>query len=83
MRTKEKLAQVLEAAGLRGMAVAASKGYYDDFESPIETPIVQLVIDLQAAGRDDLANRAMCGEWDSTKEEADDWFQREGKRLIS
>lgn len=83
MRTKERLAQVLHAVGLFAMEGKAREGYYDDVESPLATPIVQLVTDLRALGRDDLAGRAISGEWDATKEEGNDWFQREGKDLIS
>lgn len=69
--TAEKLAQVLHAAGLFEMEKKARGGYYDDFRSPLATPIVQLVNDLRAAGQHDLAHRAMNGEWDGTKEEAE------------
>lgn len=80
--TKEKLAQVLHAEGLFEMEKAARAGRYDDFESESATPIVDLVRDLRAAGKNDLAVRAMNGEWDGTKEEGDAWFQREGHKLI-
>lgn len=82
MTTSEKLAQVLHAAGLFEMEKKARDGYYDDFRSPLATPIVQLVTDLRAAGQHDLAKRAMDGEWDGTKEEGDEWFAREGHKLI-
>lgn len=81
--TKERLAQVLHAAGLFDMEKAARAGRYDDFESESATPMMDLVHDLQALGRSDLAARAINGEFDSTKEEAEEWFQREGKNLIS
>ena len=83
MSTKERLAQVLHAAGLFDMEKAARAGRYDDFESESATPMMDLVHDLQALGRNDLAARAINGEFDSTKEEAEEWFQREGKNLIS
>lgn len=75
--TKEKLAQVLHAAGLFEMEKAARAGRYDDYESPSATPIVDLVRDLLTAGKKELAERAMNGEWDGTKEEADAWEKRE------
>lgn len=81
--TKERLAQVLHAEGLFEMEKAARAGRYDDYESVSATPIADLVRDLQAAGKHPLANRAMNGEFDGTKEEAEAWFQREGKNLIS
>jgi hypothetical protein len=83
LRTKERLAQVLHAAGLFDMEKAARAGRYDDYEGTTATPIVDLVNDLKALGQHDLAARAMKGEWDGTKEEGEEWFQREGKNLIS
>lgn len=81
--TKERLAQVLHAAVLFDMEKAARSGHYDDFESDIATPIVQLVADLRAVGREDLARRAMDGEWDGTKEESEAWARSaEGKKAI-
>ena len=74
-RTKDRLTKVLITAGLLGLAGKAAMGYYDDFESPLDTPITNLVNDLRTAGREDLAQRAIDGEWDSTKEEADVWFR--------
>lgn len=82
MKTSEKLAQVLHAEGLFDMEKRARDGYYDDFESPLATPIVQLVNDLRACGASELANRATNGAFDSTKEEAEAWFQKEGKDLV-
>lgn len=73
MRTKERLAADLRKAGLLNMSLLAAQGYYDDWESALAFPIVQLVTDLEAAGRPDLAQRARNGEWDCTREEADAW----------
>ena len=74
--TKEKLAQVLHAAGLFTMEAKARSGYYDDFESPIAAPITRLIFDLRAAGKYNLATRAMNGEWDGTREEGERWFEK-------
>jgi hypothetical protein len=82
LRTKERLAQVLHAAGLFDMEKAARAGRYDDYEGTTATPIVDLVNDLKALGQHDLAARAMSGEWDGTKEEGEEWYEREGKNLI-
>ena len=79
--TKERLAQVLHVEGLFDMEKAARAGRYDDFESESATPMVDLVRDLQAAGRHDLAKRAMGGEFDGTEQEAEAWYQREGHKL--
>jgi hypothetical protein len=80
--TSERLAQMLHANGLFEMEDKARLGYYDDFRSLLATPIIQLVGDLQAKGRHDLAQRVMNGEFDSTKEEAQEWFEREGHKLL-
>jgi hypothetical protein len=80
--TKERLASVLKEAGLHAMSGAAAAGRYDDFESEHTTPIYDLVQDLRAAGREDLARRAIDGEWDASREEAEAWFQREGRHLV-
>lgn len=82
MTTKERLAQVLHAAGLLTLEVRARAGHYDDLESPSATPIMNLARDLELCGHPELANRARNGEFDSTKEEAEAWFQREGKDLV-
>lgn len=82
MKTKEKLAAVLKEAGLNIMAEAAARGHYDDFESELDCPCLELVKDLEAAGRADLAGRAKSGEWDATKEESEAWFQRVGKAAL-
>ena len=73
MKTKERLAAELNKAGLGNMALLAAQGYYDDWESSLATPIVQLVTDLRAAGAHAFAQRVMNGEFDSTKEEAEAW----------
>jgi len=81
--TAERLYRILVARGLREMAAKAKTGYYDDFRSPLATPIVQLVVDLTRAGHLDLAERAKEGEFDATKEEADAWAKSpEGQILM-
>lgn len=81
-RTKERLAQVLHAAGLFDMEREARAGRYDDYESESATPIIDLVMALEAAGRHDLAERARNGEWDGTKEEGEAWYQQKGRHLF-
>lgn len=65
--TKERLAQILHAEGLFEMEKAARAGLYDDFESDSATPIVDLVRDLRAGGKNNLAARAMNGEWETRR----------------
>jgi hypothetical protein len=65
------------------MEKKARDGYYDDYDSPLSMPIHQLVNDLNARGALDLAQRAMNGAFDATKEEAEEWFKKKGKNLIA
>jgi hypothetical protein len=77
--TTERLAQAMREAGCPADAIAlALSGHYDDFKSSIELPMVQLVNDLRANGFNNLADRAIAGEFDSTPEESSAWF--EGRR---
>ena len=82
MSTKERLAAVLREAGLLVLAEEAELGRYDDYESDSATPIVDLVGALRACSREDLAQRAIGGEWDGTAEEARAWFEREGAEMF-
>lgn len=83
MKTKERLAAALiKAKCPEWMIEAAKKGLYDDYESDLAAPIVTLVADLRGQGFDDLAKRAMDGEFDATFEEGEEWFATEGKQLI-
>lgn len=83
MSTKERLAKELEANNAPDWMIKnAHNGMYDDFESASATPIAQLVTDCRKAGLEVLAQRAINGEFDSTAEEAEAWYQREGKDLI-
>lgn len=86
--TKFKLAAAIRQAApdgrLEDMARKAEAGHYDDFESELEAPCVTLVRDLRAAGAEDLAKRAMNGEWDGTKEEAEAWARsKDGQETLS
>lgn len=82
MKTKEKLAAVLREHGLNEMADRAAQGVYDDYESQSAMPINDLVNELIAAGQQDLAQRAINGEFDGTAEESAAWFAGEGKTII-
>jgi hypothetical protein len=57
-------AALREAAAPQAMIERAANGYYGDFTSPLPFPISQLVKDARAAGLDDIARRAMDGEFD-------------------
>ncbi len=72
--TSEKLAQALEAANApKEMIMKARAKYYDDWLSDLAFPIRQLAEDAVKHGLDDIALRAMNGDYDGTKEEAEAW----------
>ena len=88
--TKERLAQAIEGRmgdkyDLRAerMIRLACQGYYDDYESEIATPQGQLIRDFHLVGYVDMAQRAMDGEFECTKEEGEAWMQREGWDLLT
>lgn len=61
----KRLAEALIEAGASAVFVAkALSGYYGDFTSIMATPITLLVEDAREAGLDDIAQRAMNGEFD-------------------
>lgn len=81
MRTKEKLTKALiEANAPTVMIEKAERGRYDDFESTSETPIRDLVEDCRCCSRNHalqlVAERAIKGEFDATKEESEEWARR-------
>lgn len=81
----EKLARALEAEknpALADMILKARVGDYDDYKSRDATPILNLIHDLSAHGLVGLVQRAMDGEFDGSREEADEWFAGEGKNLL-
>jgi len=87
MHTKDFLAQELRAAGLHEMAELAADGYYDDFESPLALPEVQLDRDLFAAGTPEamaLRKRHHNGEFDVSVEESEAWAaSADGREAIN
>lgn len=82
MSTKHRLAAVLREASLLSLAGEALLGRFDDYESESATPIMDLVNELRSCGREDLARRAIGGEWDGTAEEAQQWYEREGRAMM-
>src|SRR5690349_8281988 len=76
----EKLVRALQAAQdprLTEIIERARGDYYHDLASPLIDPNGELVADLQAAGRDDLARRALSGDFDVTQAEAVQWARDE------
>lgn len=83
--TSVKLVNALKAQNdpkLKDLIEDAAKGLYDDFRSMIAFPMVMLVDDLRVIGREDLAKRAINGEWDGQRWEAEEWFEKEGQYLL-
>lgn len=75
--TKERLAIDLEAVNApRAMIDRARQGYYDDYDSPIAMPCVQLVKDATDAGLTHIAQAAKEGCYDATAEESEAWARR-------
>ena len=72
--TTERLAEALELMHAPpAMIKRARDGYYDDFKSPLELPIVALVRHAQQAGLKRIAERAINGEFDAQPWEAEEW----------
>ena len=72
--TTEKLAEALELMHAPpAMIKRAHDGYYDDFKSPLEKPIVALVRHALQAGLKRIAERAINGEFDAEPWEAEEW----------
>lgn len=81
--TKDKLASALRELGLDDMANRAASGWYDDYVSPLDNPILTLVDDLAVAAATDngakrtaivaLRERVKEGDFDGTTEESEAW----------
>lgn len=83
MKTTLKLTEALKKAKAPTWMISyALIGHYDDFESELATPIMELVKDCKNNGLDEIAQRAMLGEFDATKEESDEWMKKEGRSLL-
>jgi hypothetical protein len=81
--TKLKLAEAIRQfnPALTEMIERAKQGYYDDYESSLAAPIMQLLEDLLDVGATALVERAMSGEFDGTEAEAMAWWEREGQYI--
>jgi len=73
------------------LAKRAEAGEFSDFESDHALPKIELVGCLNRIYKDsgnlkraqlahNLAREVMEGKWDETKEEAEEWFEREGRK---
>lgn len=73
-RSTDRLVQALRVAGAPAHLVQlALADAFHDFGSASATPITDLVRECRRHGLDDIAQRAMAGEFDATREEADAW----------
>lgn len=72
----QKLIQALQAANdakLQPIIEKARSNTYHEFKTELMFPIRQLVEDLNQVGYEQLAQRAMNGEFDATEKEAREW----------
>lgn len=93
MHTKDQLAAALREVGLDGMADNATRGWYHDFLSPFDMPVMKLLNDLAVAARNYpdrsekimiLRERVKQGQFDASKEESDEWAESdEGQEAFS
>lgn len=82
-RTRDRLAAALRevaavassenAAKYEAFAKRAETGEFDDYADTYACPITQLYTELVHAGFTKFAARVANGEFDATKEEADEW----------
>ena len=79
MHTKDKLAQAMREAKLpQGIIANATAGYYDDFLSPLATPLLELAKDLLTIATPaalELRLRVIRGDFDGTPEESEAWAE--------
>jgi len=76
MTTKECLVEALrEAEAPIWIINEAREGRYDDFDGWSATPIMDLIDTCKANGLSNIAARARQGEFDSTHEDAVQWFK--------
>jgi len=82
--TTIKLARALITAEAPDEMIGkAVTGYYDDFKSQRADNIVALVEDARRAGLSDIMERAIDGEFDSTREESEAWARSpEGQQIL-
>lgn len=77
MTTKERLVEALrDAQSPIWIINEAREGRFDDFDGWSTFPIKDLVDTAKANGLTDIAARAREGDFDSTREEAIEWFKK-------
>lgn len=82
-KTKDKLINDLKDAPAPDWMIRnAEQSLYDNFKSPLNEPILQLINDCEAIDLTQLAERAKNGEYDGTKEEANFWLGEFMKEIM-
>lgn len=77
-----------QISGIDQLIINARNGDYSDYDSTKhELPQIEFVNQWNALGlptktTDSIAYRMTQGEFDATKEEADAWFEREGRDIV-
>jgi len=71
--TEKLVAALIEAGAELELLERAKADHFHDYKAESATPCVDLVGALRRAGLEELAKRAMNGEFDATKEESDEW----------
>lgn len=82
--TTERLAEALSnARAPQEMISRARSGYYDDFKSDLLFPVRALVEDARKYHLNNIALRAMNGEFDAQDFEAREWAKSaEGQQVL-
>lgn len=74
-----KLADALREAGLEGMADRAEAGEFNDYFSQHHaTPkmaLVKILAESELPAAEAIARRVMVGDFDSDKDEAQEWYK--------
>lgn len=82
MKAKDRLVEDLrEANAPAWMVEKAFDGVYDDFGSPLATPITELIKDCDECGLNEMAVRARRGRYDSSPEEVWEWLELERRKF--
>ena len=77
MKTKDRLAKDLSAAGAPlSMVRKAKAGYYDDYETTLAAPQNQLITDCLNVGLGDIAQKAIEGKYDGSADESSHWLKK-------
>lgn len=71
--TERLVVDLVGAHAPDSLVVAARDDAFHDFKSDSATPIIDLVHECERHGLHSIAKRARSGDYDATKQEADEW----------